>query len=37
MKTPHELVFAAKQMTQEVAIENAPALIAQSDVLIDVR
>lgn len=37
MKTPHELVFAAKQMTQEVAIEHAPALIAQSDVLIDVR
>lgn len=37
MKTPHELVIAAKQATQEIAVEMAPSLIAQSDVLIDVR
>lgn len=37
MKTPHELVLTAKQATQEIAVEMAPSLIAQSDVLIDVR
>jgi rhodanese-related sulfurtransferase len=37
MKTPHDLVLAAKQTVQEISIDNAPAAIAQGDVLIDVR
>ena len=37
MKSPHDLVFAAKQTVQEIIIADAPAVIAQSDVLIDVR
>jgi rhodanese-related sulfurtransferase len=37
MKTPHDLVLAAKQTVQESSIDNAPAAIAQGDVLIDVR
>jgi rhodanese-related sulfurtransferase len=37
MKTPHELVLAAKQTVQEISIDNAPAAIAQGDFLIDVR
>jgi rhodanese-related sulfurtransferase len=37
MKTPHDLVLAAKQTVQELSIDNAPAAIAQGDVLIDVR
>jgi len=36
MKTPHDLVLAAKQTVQEISIDNAPAAIAQGDVLIDV-
>jgi rhodanese-related sulfurtransferase len=31
------LVLAAKQTVQEISIDNAPAAIAQGDVLIDVR
>jgi len=37
MKTPHDLVLAAKQTVQEISIDNAPAAIAQGDFLIDVR
>ena len=37
MKTPQDLVSAAKQTVHEIAIADAPAVIAQSDVLIDVR
>ena len=37
LKSPHELVFQAKQATNEVSIDKAPAVIAQCDVLIDVR
>jgi rhodanese-related sulfurtransferase len=37
MKTPHDLVSAAKQTVLEVSIDKAPAVIALSDVLIDVR
>ncbi len=37
MKTPHDLVAAAKQAVLEVPIDKAPAVIAQNDVLIDVR
>jgi rhodanese-related sulfurtransferase len=37
MKSPHDLVFAAKQTVHEIVIADAPAVIAQSDVLIDVR
>lgn len=37
MKTPHDLVAAAKQTVLEVPIDKAPAVIAQNDVLIDVR
>ena len=37
MKTPHDLVAVAKQTVLEVSIDKAPALIAQNDVLIDVR
>jgi rhodanese-related sulfurtransferase len=37
MKTPHDLVSAAKQTVLEISIDKAPAVIAQSDVLIDVR
>ena len=37
MKTPHDLVSAAKQTVLEISIDKAPAVIALSDVLIDVR
>ncbi|NBY68600.1 MAG: sulfurtransferase [Betaproteobacteria bacterium] len=37
MKSPSDLVFQAKQATTEVSIDKAPAIIAQCDVLIDVR
>jgi rhodanese-related sulfurtransferase len=37
MKSPHDLVFAAKQTVHEIVIADAPAVIAQSDFLIDVR
>ena len=37
MKTPHDLVLAAKQTVQEISIDNAPAAIDQGDFLIDVR
>jgi rhodanese-related sulfurtransferase len=37
MKTPHDLVLAAKQSVREIPIAEAPATIARSDVLIDVR
>lgn len=37
MKTPHDLVSAAKKTILEISIDKAPAVIAQSDVLIDVR
>jgi rhodanese-related sulfurtransferase len=37
LKSPHELVFQAKQANNEVSIDKAPAVIAQCDVLIDVR
>jgi rhodanese-related sulfurtransferase len=37
MKTPHDLVLAAKQTVLEIPIDKAPAVIAQNDVLIDVR
>jgi rhodanese-related sulfurtransferase len=37
MKTPHDLVSAAKQAVLEISIDKAPAVIALSDVLIDVR
>ena len=37
MKTPHDLVSAAKKTVLEISIDKAPAVIAQSDVLIDVR
>lgn len=37
MKTPHDLVLAAKKFVNEISIANAPTVIAQSDVLIDVR
>ena len=37
MKTPHDLVLAAKQFVLEIPIAEAPATIARSDVLIDVR
>ena len=37
MKTPHDLVSAAKKTVLEISIDKAPAVIALSDVLIDVR
>ena len=37
MKTPHDLVSAAKKTILEISIDKALAVIAQSDVLIDVR
>ena len=37
LKSPHDLVFEAKQTTNEVSIDKAPAVIALCDVLIDVR
>jgi rhodanese-related sulfurtransferase len=37
MKTAHDLVVAAKHKVQEISVESAPAAIASSDVLIDVR
>lgn len=37
MKTPHDLVSAAKQTVLEISIDKAPSVIALSDVLIDVR
>ena len=37
MKTPHDLVSTAKQTVLEISIDKAPAVIALSDVLIDVR
>ena len=37
LKSPHDLVFEAKQTTNEVSIDKAPAVIAQCDLLIDVR
>ena len=37
LKSPSDLVFQAKQATNEVSIDKAPAVIAQCDVLIDVR
>lgn len=37
MKTPHDLVLAAKAHTQEISLDQAEQAIAQADVLIDVR
>ena len=37
LKSPSDLVFQAKQVTNEVSIDKAPAVIAQCDLLIDVR
>lgn len=37
MKTPHDLVAAAKARIQEIAVTEADAAIAQARVLIDVR
>lgn len=37
MKTPHDLVLAAKAHTQEISLDRAEQAIAQADVLIDVR
>jgi rhodanese-related sulfurtransferase len=37
MKTPHDLVSTAKQSVLEISIDKAPEVIAQNDVLIDVR
>ena len=37
MKTAHDLVAEAKQLTQEIALQDAEAAIAAADVLLDVR
>ena len=37
MKTAHDLVTEAKQLTQEIALQDAEAAIAAADVLLDVR
>lgn len=37
MKTPHDLVMAAKAHIQEIPVEQAEHAIANADVLIDVR
>lgn len=37
MKTAHDLVIEAKQLTQEIALQDAETAIAAADVLLDVR
>jgi rhodanese-related sulfurtransferase len=37
MKTPHDLVQAAKSHTQEISLDQAEQAISQADALIDVR
>jgi rhodanese-related sulfurtransferase len=37
MKTAHDLVFEAKQIVQEISVDQAVAALQSCDVLIDVR